>query len=206
MASILHIDSSPRGDRSKSRKLAKGFIDAWQDLHPDDVIIYRDLRQTPVPHVTEDWIAASFTAPEALTSAMAELLKFSDALVDEFLAADRCVFSVPMYNFSIPSNFKAYIDQVVRVGRTFTEEDGQVKGLANGKKVLFITSRGVEFGAGSPYEGWDGQEPALRYAFQYIGVTDIQFIHANGLDLGDEARKRGLDEAQSKIQALVNDW
>ena len=206
MASILHVDSSPRGDHSKSRKLAKEFIVAWQDLHPDDVITYRDLRQTPVPHVTEDWIAACFTAPEALTSEMAELLKFSDELVDEFLAADRCVFSVPMYNFSIPSNFKAYIDQVVRVGRTFTEEDGQVKGLANSKKVLFITSRGVEFGAGSPYERWDCQEPALQYAFQFMGVTDIQFIHANGLDMGDEAQKRGLDKAQSKIQELVSSW
>lgn len=206
MASILHLDSSPRGDRSKSRKLAKEFIVAWQDLHPDDAIAYRDLRQTPVPHVTEDWIAASFTAPEALTSEMSELLKFSDELIDEFLAADRCVFSVPMYNFSIPSNFKAYIDQVVRVGRTFTEEDGQVKGLANRKKVLFITSRGAEFGTGSPYKGWDCQESALRYAFQFMGVTDIQFIHANGLDMGDEARKRGLDEAQSKIQTLVGGW
>jgi FMN-dependent NADH-azoreductase len=206
MASILHIDSSPRGDRSKSRQLAKAFITAWQDLHPDDTIVYRDLRQTPVPHVTEDWIAAYFTPPEALTPEMAELLKFSDELVDEFLAADRCVFSVPMYNFSIPSNFKAYIDQVVRVGRTFTDENGQFNGLANGKKVLFITSRGVEFKAGSPYEGWDCQEPALRYAFQFMGVTDIQFIHANGLDMGDEARKRGLDEAKSKIQALVGGW
>jgi FMN-dependent NADH-azoreductase len=77
MASILHIDSSPRGDRSQSRKLAKAFMAAWQDLHPDDVIIYRDLRQTPVPHVTENWIAADFTPPESLTSEMAELLKFS---------------------------------------------------------------------------------------------------------------------------------
>lgn len=195
-----------RRQRSKSRKLAKEFIAAWQDQHPDDVITYRDLRQTPVPHVTEDWIVAGFAPPETLTPEMAEPLKFSDELVDEFLAADRCVFSVPMYNFSIPSNFKAYIDQVVRVGRTFIEEEGQVKGLANGKKVLFITSRGVEFGVGSPYEGWDCQEPALRYAFQFMGVTDIQFIHANGLDMGDEARKRGLDEAQSKIQALVGGW
>lgn len=149
---------------------------------------------------------AEFTPPEALPPEMAELLKFSDELVGEFLAADRCVFSVPMYNFSIPSNFKAYIDQVVRVGRTFTEEDGQVRGLANGKKVLFITSRGVEYGADSPCEGWDCQEPALRYAFQFMGVTDIQFIHANGLDMGDEARKLALDEAQSKIQELVNSW
>ncbi|MEO0376837.1 MAG: NAD(P)H-dependent oxidoreductase [Cyanobacteria bacterium P01_A01_bin.17] len=127
-------------------------------------------------------------------------------MVDEFLAADRCVFSVPMYNFSIPSNFKACIDQVVRVGRTFTVEDGQFKGLASGRKVLFITSRGVEYGADSPYEGWDCQEPALRDAFHFIGVTDIQFIHANGLDMGDEARRRGLDEAQSKIQELVVSW
>lgn len=206
MGNILHIDSSPRGDRSNSRKLAKEFITAWQSLHPDDVISYRDLRQTPVPHVTEDWIVACFSPPEALTSEMAELLKFSNELVDEFLAADRCVFSVPMYNFSIPSNFKGYIDQVIRVGRTFTEEDGQVKGLANGKKVLFITSRGVEYGAGSPYEGWDCQEPALRYAFQFMGVTDIEFIHANGLDMGDEVRKRGLYKAQSEIQELVNSW
>ncbi|MEH1992237.1 FMN-dependent NADH-azoreductase [Nostoc sp.] len=206
MGNILHIDSSPRGDRSNSRKLAKEFIAAWQEQHPDDVISYRDLRQTPVPHVTEDWIVACFTPPEALTSEMTELLKFSDELVDEFLAADRCVFSVPMYNFSIPSNFKGYIDQVIRVGRTFTEEDGQVKGLANGKKVLFITSRGVEYGAGSPYEGWDCQEPALRYAFQFMGVTDIEFIHANGLDMGDEVRKRALDKAQSEIQELVNSW
>jgi FMN-dependent NADH-azoreductase len=71
---------------------------------------------------------------------------------------------------------------------------------------MIITSRGVDFEAGSPYEEWDCQEPALRYAFQLMGLADIQFIHANGLDMGDEARKRGLDEAQSKIQALVNSW
>lgn len=206
MASILHIDSSPRGDRSKSCKLAKEFMAAWQELHPEAVMTYRDLRQTPIPHVTEDWIAADFTFSEALTPEMAELLKFSDELVDEFLAVDRCVFSVPMYNFSIPSNFKAYIDQIVRVGRTFAFEDGRFKGLATNKKVLFITSRGVEYGAGSPYEGWDCQQPTLRYAFQFMGVTDIQFIHANGLDMGDDAQKRGLHEAQSKIQELVVGW
>ena len=206
MASILHIDSSPRGDRSKSRKLAKEFIVAWQELHPDDVITYRDLKNTQIPHITEEWIAADFTPPEALTPEMTEILKFSDELVDEFLMAERCVFSVPMYNFSIPSNFKAYIDQVVRVGRTFAFEDGQIKGLAKDKKALFITTRGVEYGAGSPYEGWDCQEPALRYAFEFMGVTDIQFIHANGLDLGDEARQRGLSEAESKIHDLVTNW
>lgn len=206
MATVLHIDSSPRDDRSNSRSLAKEFIVAWQALHPDDAIAYRDLRHTPVPHITEEWIAADFTPPEALTPEMTEILQFSDQLVDEFVAADRCIFSVPMHNFSIPSHFKAYIDQIVRVGRTFTFEDGQFKGLATDKKVLFITTRGVTYERGSPYEGWDCQEPALRYAFQFIGVTDIQFIHANGLDLGDEARQRGLNEAKSQIQYLVDHW
>lgn len=206
MESILHIDSSPRGDRSRSRKLAKEFITEWKALHPENVITYRDLRQSPIPHVTEEWIAADFSPPEVRTPEMADIIQFSDELVDEFLAADRCVFSVPMYNFGIPSSFKAYIDQIVRVGRTFRLEDGQFKGLVERKKVVFITARGVEYGAGSPYEGWDCQEPALRFAFQFMGVTDIQFIHANGLDLGDEAQKRGLSEAQSKIQKLVATW
>ncbi|MDX2272782.1 MAG: FMN-dependent NADH-azoreductase [Cyanobacteriota bacterium] len=206
MNSILHLDSSPRGERSRSRQLASNFMEAWRDLHPNATVTYRDLRQTPIPHITEDWIEADFTPPEALSLELREQLKLSDELVDEFLAADRCLFSVPMYNFSVPSNFKAYIDQIVRVGRTFTYENGQGKGLVSGKKVVFITSRGVEYSSGSPYEGWDAQEPALRNIFQFMGVTDIQFIHANGLDMGDDARKRGMDEAQSKIQKLVADW
>lgn len=198
MTSILHIDSSPRGDRSRSRQLAKEFVAAWQVLHPEDVIVYRDLRESPIPHVTEEWIAADYTPLEERPPKMAHILQFSDQLVDEFLAADRCVFSVPMYNFSIPSSFKAYIDYVVRVGRTFAVIDGQFKGLVVKKKIVFITARGDEYGAGSCHEGWDVQEPALRFAFQFIGVTDIQFIHANGLDLGDEARQRGLSTRHRK--------
>ena len=206
MTSILHIDSSPRGDRSRSRQLAKEFVAAWQVLHPEDIIVYRDLRESPIPHVTEEWIAADYTPSEERPPKMAHILQFSDQLVDEFLAADRCVFSVPMYNFSIPSSFKAYIDYVVRVGRTFAVIDGQFKGLVVNKKIVFITARGDEYGAGSRHEGWDAQEPALRFAFHFIGVTDIQFIHANGLDLGDKARQRGLSEAKSEIQKLVVDW
>jgi FMN-dependent NADH-azoreductase len=81
-----------------------------------------------------------------------------------------------------------------------------IKGLVEGKKIVFITARGDEYGVGSRHEGWDAQEPSLRFAFQFIGVTDIHFIHANGLDLGDEARQRGLSKARTKIQHLVVDW
>ncbi|MGB6300645.1 MAG: FMN-dependent NADH-azoreductase [Rivularia sp. (in: cyanobacteria)] len=206
MTNILHIDSSPRGDRSKSRKLTKEFITKWQALHPQNSYTYRDLRKSPIPHVTEEWIAADYTPSQARTPEMIDVLNFSDELVDEFLAAERCIFSVPMYNFSIPSSFKAYIDYIVRVGRTFSVIDGGFKGLVEGKKILFITARGDEYGAGSPHQGWDVQEPTLRFAFQFIGVTDIQFIHANGLDLGDEARQRGLNEARMAIENLVVNW
>jgi len=206
MTTILHIDSSPRGERSKSRQLAREFTTNWQALHPEDAIIYRDLRKTPIPHVTEEWVAADYTPKETKTPEMIDVLRLSDELVDEFLAAGSCIFSVPMYNFSIPSSFKAYIDHIVRVGRTFAVINREFKGLVEGKKILFITARGGEYGAGSPFEGWDAQEPALRFAFQFIGVTDIQFIHANGLDLGDELRQRGLNEARKKIQDLVINW
>lgn len=207
MANILRIDSSPRGARSKSRQLAREFIMKWQFLHPEDVITYRDLQQSPVPHLTEEWIAADYTPQAKQTAEMTHILRFSDELVDELLAADRCVFSVPMYNFSIPSGFKAYIDHVVRVGRTFAFTNGQFKGLIEGKKILFITARGDEYGADSAHKDWDVQEPALRFAFQFMGITDIhQFIHANGLDLGDEARQLGLNDARAKIQALVTSW
>ena len=181
-------------------------LDNWQELHSDDVITYRDLKDTPIPHITERWIEADFTPLDCLTPEMIEILKFSDELVDEFLEAERCVFSVPMHNFSIPSNFKAYIDQIVRVGRTFTLEDGQFKGLAKDKKILFITARGVEYGENSPYKDWDCQEPALNYAFQFMGVSDIQFVHANGLDLGNETRQKELDKAKSQLQNLVTNW
>lgn len=206
MTSILHLDASPRGERSRSRQLAHAFMNAWTAKYPKAETIYRDLRQTPIPHITEEWIEADFTPAAALTPEMKERLSFSDELVDEFLNADRCVFSVPMYNFSVPSNFKAYIDQIVRVERTFTFENGQGKGLVNNKKVMFITSRGIEYSAGSPYEGCDSQEPALRHIFQFMGVSDIQFVHASGLDMGTEAEQRSMGEAHAKLQELAMHW
>jgi FMN-dependent NADH-azoreductase len=206
MATLLHIDSSPRGEKSSSRLLASTFIAAWKEIHPDEVVIYRDLRNTSIPHITEEWIAADFTPRDALTAEARQVLELSDILVDEFLAADRCLYSVPMYNFGIPSNFKAYIDNLVRFGRTFTSEHGCYHGLAQEKKVLFITARGVEYGSGSPYRGWDAQEPGLRYAFQFMGVSDISFFHACGLDLGEESRRSSLEKAKAELMSVVSSW
>jgi FMN-dependent NADH-azoreductase len=206
MGTLLHIDSSPRGENSSSRQLANTLIDSWKTDHPGDAILYRDLRKTPPPHITEEWIAADFTPREALTEKARQVLELSDMLVDEFLAADRCFYSVPMYNFGIPSIFKAYIDNLVRFGRTFTSEHGCYQGLAKGKKVLFITARGVEYGSNSPYRGWDAQEPGLRYAFEFMGVSDISFIHASGLDLGEESRRRSLGKARGEVLSFSSSW
>ena len=206
MTRILQIDSSARVKRSKSRILSHEFINAWKASHSEDTIVYRDIGQNPIPHITEAWIAADFSPPEAQTPEMITALQISNELVDEFLSCDRCVFSLPMYNFGVPSVFKAYIDQIVRVNRTFSVDESGFKGLVQDKKILFITARGVGYASNSPYAGWDCQEPQLRAAFNFIGVEDLQFIHAENLDLGDEMRERSLTEAREKIQQIIANW
>ncbi|MFN6526810.1 FMN-dependent NADH-azoreductase [Nostoc sp. ChiSLP03a] len=205
MVNILHIDSSPRGERSHSRELSKEFVSAWRAAHPEDAIVYRDLGHYPVPHVDEAWIAAAFSPPETHTPELTEALRISNELVDEFLAADRYVFGVPMYNFNIPSTFKAYIDQIVRINRTVALDAQGFKGLVQGKKAVVITARGGDFSATSPILAYDFQEPYLRAIFGFIGITDIQFINANSLNEGD-ARTQSLSEAKAAIQDAIAQW
>ncbi|MEH2078903.1 MAG: FMN-dependent NADH-azoreductase [Nostoc sp.] len=205
MVNILHIDSSPRGERSHSRELSKEFVSGWRAAHPEDAIAYRDLGHHPVPHVDEPWIAAAFSPPETHTPELTEAIRISDELVDEFLAADRYVFGVPMYNFNIPSTFKAYIDQIVRINRTVALDAQGFKGLVEGKKAVIITARGGDFSATSPFLAYDFQEPYLRAIFGFIGITDIQFINANTLNEGD-ARTQSLLEARAAIQDALAEW
>ncbi len=202
MTHILHLDASPRGDRSVSRTLAKEFISNWQAAHPNDTVTYRDIGNHPVPFVTEAWIAGAFTPPDLHSPESAEAMRISDELVDEFLAADRYVFSIPMYNLSIPANFKAYLDQIVRVGRTFSvEADGSYKGLVQGKKMLIVTARGGSYPKDTPYHAYDLQEPYLRLIFGFIGITDIEVVHVENLMGGDEARTQAIANAQAALKA-----
>ena len=206
MTRILHIDSSPRGERSVSRRLSGQFVSAWKATHPDTEVIYRNLGHEPVPHVDESWIAAAFTPPADYTPALKEAISISDKLVDEFIAADLYVLGVPMYNFNIPSTLKAYIDQIVRLGRTFTMNEQGFQGLVSGKKMIILTSRGGDFSPGAPAAPYDMQEPFLRLVFGFIGVSDIQFIHANSLNLGEENRNQSLSAAESAIQQTAATW
>jgi len=157
MAHLLHIDASPRGERSHSRRMTREFVEQWKQQHPNDTVTYRDIGRNPIPHVDEAWIAAAFSPPEQHTPELSEAIRLSDRLVDEFLGADIYVMGVPMYNFSVPSGFKAYIDQIVRVGRTFDFEPNDAgnayKPLVLGKKMFAIEARGDSgFQPGGRYE------------------------------------------------------
>lgn len=206
MTTILHLDTSPRSDRSISRSLTKEFITGWAASHPADAITYRDIGHYAPPFVSETWIAGAFTPPEQHTPEMAEAIHISNELIDEFVAVDRYVIGVPMYNFSIPANFKAYIDQILRVGRTFVVENGGYKGLLQNKKMLVITARGGAYPKDTPFATYDMQEPYIRLAFGFIGISDITFIHTENLASGDEARIDAIAKTQTAIQETIANW
>lgn len=200
MSTLLHLDASPRGGRSHSRQLADAFATAWAASHPGARVVHRDLGHNPVPHVDEPWIAGAFTPPATWSPESRTAMRISDSLVDELLSADRYLVASPMFNLSIPSTLKAYIDQVVRAGRTFTvDAKGAYVPLVHGKRLLVVTARGGSL-AGTPY---DFQEPYLRAVFGFIGVTDVQFVHAEGLAGGDEQRAQSLAAARARLLELA---
>ena len=203
MSHILHLDSSPRGSRSISRALTKEFVSNWIQLYPQDKITYRDIGKYPVPPVDESWIAAAFNKSTVLPSELANALDISDELITELLNADRYVFGIPMYNFSVPSNVKAYIDQIVRINRTF---NSAWEGLLTNKKMLIITTRGSRYTDGSDLASYDFQEPYLRTVFGFIGVSDITFLYAENLNDGEEGRQQSLTHVRQVLQEMTINW
>lgn len=200
---ILHVDSSPRGSRSISRRLTQSFIDAWKQVDSAIAVTHRDLGRHPVPFVDEAWIAAASTSPDVMSPIQEAALAISNTLIDELLAADFWLFGIPMYNYSVPASFKAYIDQIVRVRRTFIVNDaGRYEGLVHHKKAVVITARGGIF-SDSNFADADFQAPFLNAVFSLIGVTDLTFIHAENLAGGPEARQQSLDKAHGQIQELI---
>lgn len=175
MTRLLHLDSSPRGERSHSRQLTRTFVEEFTALHPDTTVVYRDLGHNPPPHVTEPWIAAAYSDPSGHAAEEKAAIAVSDELVDELLAADVIVVGAPMYNFSIPSTLKAYVDQVMRVGRTFTTD---YQGLATGKKLFLLTARGGGgYSSGQPMEAMNYQDTYLKTIFGMMGITDVSIIN-----------------------------
>jgi FMN-dependent NADH-azoreductase len=206
MPKVLIITASPRGERSVTRSLSTQFAQQWAQHHPQDTVLLRDLGHHPVPHVSEAWVVGAFAPPDAQTPESKAAIAVSDQLVEEFLGCDRFVFAVPMYNFQVPSTFKAYVDQIVRAGKTFAVGPNGYEGLVKEKKALFITSSGGAYLPGTPTHGLDLLEPYLKTIFGFIGVTDVQFVTAHSANLGEDASKLARQQAEERLKELATGW
>ncbi len=180
MSTLLHINSSPLYGHSVSRELTDAFVAQWKSSHPDSAVIDRDLTSTVIPPISADWVGAVYTPEEARTPQQTELLSLSDSLIAELLQADEYVIGVPMHNFSVPSVLKLWIDQISRVGKTFSYADGTPKGLLTGKKATFIIATGGIYDAQTQMASFNFVEPYLRSLFGFLGVTDATFLTAGG--------------------------
>lgn len=183
MPTLLHINVSPRGDDSISRRLSDAAVEAWRKRNPRGRIIERDLAKTPLTFVDFDWIAGAFSPLERQTESQKKALALSDELISEIVEADEIILGTPMYNFAIPAALKAWIDHVVRAGKTFRYTAGSApEGLLAGKnkKLLAIIASGGNYIEGSGSTTLDYQVPYLRFIFSFMGISDLQFIQAGG--------------------------
>lgn len=180
MSTLLHVNSSPLYGRSVSRQLTSAFVRQWTTSHPDGKVVDRDLNATQIPPIDAGWVGAVYTPQGARTPQQQELLSLSDSLLAELEQADEYVFGVPMHNFGVPSVLKLWVDQISRVGKTFSYADGKPKGLLIGKKATFIVATGGIYDAQTQMASFNFVEPYLRSLFGFLGVTDATFLTAGG--------------------------
>jgi FMN-dependent NADH-azoreductase len=202
MKNLLAISSSPGLSHSNSRNLVHTFSDQFKQQLNGAQVSTRDLGQQPIPHLDEATIAAFYTPVDQLSEDQKNILALSDQLIKELEAADVVVIGAPMHNFSIPSGLKSYIDHVARVGRTFNYTENGPKGLLQGKKVFVLTTRGGNYSQ-MPMTALDHQEPYLRIVLGFIGLDDVEFIHSQGMSMGEGASQEALNDAISQISAKV---
>jgi FMN-dependent NADH-azoreductase len=206
MKTYLQLNSSLHGAESQSSRLARQFIETLvrTDRRVDAAaasacVVVRDLAEQPLPHLTAERFTAFVTTPEQRTAAQARIAAESDALVAELAAADVIVIGLPMYNFGVPSTLKAYFDHVARAGATFRYTANGAEGLLRGKRACVIATRGGRH-AGTPS---DLQSAFVRQFLGFIGITDVEFIYAEGLALGEESRTAAIVEAGKRIEQLA---
>ena len=218
MTTLLHIDASARSGRSgtdphgsHSRRLTDRFVRQWLAVQPDSEVLYRDVGQQPPAPVSAEWIHAAFTPAAQREPWMHEVLYQSDELVDELMRADVIVAGVPMYNFGPPAQFKAYIDNIVRVGRTFGFDRSRAGDpywplLADsGKRLIILSSRGdYGYDAGGRVSERNHVEPAVRSAFGYIGITDSHSIAVEYDEFADERLAESIRQAEAAVDELVS--
>jgi FMN-dependent NADH-azoreductase len=198
---LLHIDASILGGNSISRQLSAAAVERLRKATPGLEVTYRDISSAPLSHLSGAHLAAAQGAtPE--TAAMREDVAASAAALDEFLAADIVVIGAPMYNFTIPSQLKAWIDRILVAGKTFKYSEAGVEGLAKGKRVIVTITRGGFYGADTPSAAGEHLETYLRWVFGFIGVTDLEVILAEGIQTGAEQREKAVANALQAVTDL----
>jgi len=199
---LLQIDSSPLGANSVSRQLTQRIAAEWQATHPGTVVEHLDLAVDAPSHLNVDSLGFR-TGPfaEGLSAVQKRENEVSERLVSQFLAADVIVVGAPMYNFSVPSQLKAWIDRVAQAGRTFKYTEKGPQGLAGGKTVIVASTRGGVYSTNPALAGLDHQESYLQTVFGFFGITDVRFVRAEGVAMGDAAKANALAAAEVEIRA-----
>jgi FMN-dependent NADH-azoreductase len=203
MNNLLFVKSSIFGAGSKSNEIAEEFVQNWKTRHPAGKVVTRDVGAEVLPHLATSHLTANATPAEQRSEVQAREAQISDVLISELEQADTMVIASPMYNFSISSNLKAWIDHVTRAGRTFRyTEEGRPEGLLKNKKVVIVTARGGVYSEGA-LTSLDFQEPYLRTILGFIGMTNVTFVHVEGLRISAEAAAKGVAKAREKISDLL---
>ena len=200
---LLVIDASPRTASSHSRKVSAEYVDAWRASHPNGKIVTRDLTHEPPPFVTEAWVVGAYAPVEAQSDTSRAAIAVSNRYIEELFAADEVLIATPMYNLNVPAALKAWIDQIVRSGRTFAVGANGYEGLAKGKRAKVIVASGGDFRPGTPGAAFDFLSPYLRGILGFIGITDVEFIYAHSLTDGNPQREPSLVEARAVARKLA---
>lgn len=203
MTKLLVVQASPRGESSISRNLAKTFIEQWKTAHPGGEVVERDLAKMDLPYVNLPWLGASLTPAEQHTPEMKEVLRVSDELVNELLAADHIAISTPVHNYNIPANLKSYVDHIVRKGLTLGVTG---EGLVHGKKCTILMASGGVYTEDSPIRDRDIATLYLRLILKVIGIEDVTLVAAGGtkvVDLGEKPRDEFLKTFEPAVTAAA---
>ncbi|MGH8353688.1 MAG: FMN-dependent NADH-azoreductase [Pseudomonas sp.] len=193
---LLHLDSSILGDSSASRQLSRAVVEAWQAAEPSARVSYRDLASDALSHLSAASLVAAGTPAELRDAAQKHEAELGESTLNEFLAADAIVIGAPMYNFTVPTQLKAWIDRVAVAGKTFTYDENGPKGLAGGKRVMIVSTAGG-IHAGQP--SGVAHEDYLQFVLRFLGISDIEVVRAQGLAYGEEPRAAALAGAQQQI-------
>jgi FMN-dependent NADH-azoreductase len=196
---LLQIKTSLFSDNGESSRLANRFVVAWRAAHPAGRVVVRDLARDPVPHLDAERFGAFVVKPEDRTNAQSDVLRYSDALIQEWKEASVVVIGVPMYNFGIPSTLKAYFDHIARAGVTFRYTERGPVGLLTGKSAFVFAARGGRY-AGTPL---DTQTPYLRNLLTFLGISDVEFVFAEGLAMGPAVKEQAVAKASAQAEALA---